>query len=48
MRALGVVVLDGPGDLGLIADRTFCGEEKVVQKLLGGSPKEVPERYAQT
>jgi acetyl esterase/lipase len=48
LRALGVVVLGGPGDLALIADRTFCGEEKVVHKLLGGSPKEVPGRYAQT
>jgi pimeloyl-ACP methyl ester carboxylesterase len=32
----------------LIADRTFCGQEKMVQQLLGGSPEEVPARYAQT
>ena len=48
LSALGVVALGGPDDLGLVADRTMCGEEKVIQKLLGGSPDEVPNRYAQT
>lgn len=48
LRALGVVVLGGPDDLRLIADRTICGEEKVVHKLLGGSPEQVPNRYDQT
>jgi pimeloyl-ACP methyl ester carboxylesterase len=41
----GVVSLAGVGDLGLPEYQAICG--CVVPKLMGGSPSEVPERYAQ-
>jgi acetyl esterase/lipase len=41
----GIVSLAGVGDLGLPEYQAICG--CVVPKLMGGSPSEVPERYAQ-
>lgn len=42
----GVVALGGPGDLRRFMQhaRSVCGD-RVVTKLLGGSPDEVPDRY---
>ncbi len=44
----GVVALGTPGDLARfrLKEREVCGEA-VVTDLLGGSPEQVPERYAQ-
>lgn len=42
---LGVVSLAGVADLGRDEYQRICGN--VVQKLMGGTPSDVPERYAQ-
>ncbi len=45
MPIVGVVSLAGAGDLARPEFQDVCG--KAVQKLMGGSPLEVPERYIQ-
>jgi len=40
----GVVSLAGVGDLSLLEYQAICG--RVVPKLMGGNPSDVPERYA--
>lgn len=49
LRLRGVVALAGPGDLKDFSSyaRDICGPS-VVERLMGGSPQAVPERYAQT
>jgi acetyl esterase/lipase len=46
LRPAAVVSLAGVVDLAEGAKRELIGGENVVAKLLGGSPEEVPERYA--
>lgn len=41
----GVLALAAAADLELVFERQSC--DQVVEKLLGGSPEEVPDRYAQ-
>ncbi|MGH8563060.1 MAG: alpha/beta hydrolase family protein [Gammaproteobacteria bacterium] len=48
LRVRGVIALAGPGDLRNFTTyaRDICGAP-VVERLLGGTPQAVPERYAQ-
>lgn len=46
LRVAGVVNLSGPGDLSTFGDdpKHACGED-TIRRLLGGAPKDVPDRY---
>lgn len=47
LRVQGAVAVDGPGDLAAFVgrDSMVCGQP-VISNLFGGTPAEVPERYA--
>jgi acetyl esterase/lipase len=49
LKPIGVLCLAGPADLREIFEpaQVVCGAN-VIQKLVGGSPEEVPDRYRQT
>ena len=48
LPVMAAVAIDGPGDLGSFSktDVDICGSP-VIDNLMGGSPDEVPKRYAQ-
>ncbi|KFN46139.1 alpha/beta hydrolase [Arenimonas metalli] len=48
LRVQGAVAVDGPGDLAAFVgrDAMVCGQPPVIPNLFGGTPAEVPDRYA--